>query len=167
MARGDAFMVYLREGVVAWDADPDEGTEGMPPWVATIRRVAAEIGGRCVIVGSGQPGHYHVYVVAPPGWSSAEIKERFLQEQDIPAGAQRAGSGIRPPLSPHRLGGAGTLLEPPDYSLALAALTSRPGVIPLSLESQRVLRSGTLRASSPAETAAAGRSWPGPSRCTT
>ncbi|WP_409331142.1 hypothetical protein [Trujillonella humicola] len=142
VARGTAFMVPLRDGVIAWDADPDEGTEGMPPWVTTVERVTAEMNARCVIVGSGRPGHFHVYVVGPPGWSTADLAERFRQEADIPGGALRAANGIRPPLSPHRLGGAGVLVSPPDYAQTLAALTGRPGAIPLTPESRRILRHG-------------------------
>ena len=145
VARGAAFMVDLREGVVAWDADPVDDEVGVPAWVASIKRVAHEILGSFVLVESGRPGHHHAYVVGPPGWSSADLKARFLAEADIPVAQQRADRPIRPPLSPHRCGGAGALVDPLDFSQALAALTGRPGLIPLTDDSRRILRHGDPR----------------------
>jgi DNA-binding transcriptional ArsR family regulator len=142
ISRGTAFMVNLREGVVAWDADPEDDETAVPAWVASMQRVAHEIGGSFVLVGSGRSGHHHAYVVGAPGWSSADLKARLLEEPDIPAGQQRADRPIRPPLSPHRSGGAGALVEPRDFTQALAALTGRPGLIDFSEESRRILRHG-------------------------
>ncbi|WP_448617249.1 hypothetical protein [Geodermatophilus sp. URMC 65] len=128
--RSSAFMVDLRDGVVAWDADPDEGEAAMLEWVELIRAAAMQINARFVMVGSGRPGHHHVYIVSPPGWSSQDLLD-LLVARGAPRRYQRATRPIRPPLSPHRSGGAGVPVEPTTVPELLSALRGRPGVLPL------------------------------------
>lgn len=112
-----ALAVPVREEVVALDHD-DPGRAARA--AGEVARAIAERGWRPVVGASGRPGGRHVLARVPDPVARAEVL----------ALAGRLGfdprAWIRPPGSPHRLGAAWRLLEPPDPLEALRALEAPP-----------------------------------------
>ncbi len=103
------FAVEVRPEVLALDAD----TRDLAEAACDIAGEMEQSGLEPVVVASGQPDRVHVLVVI----DDAELREQWRHR------AKNAGIDvrrtIRPPLSPHRLGLPGALVEPtsPDEAL--------------------------------------------------
>jgi hypothetical protein len=116
---GWAFYVRVRRDILALDCDdPFKSARG--------RKIAAtmrEAGLNPVIVKSGGKGErIHVFArIADP-----VLRTRF--EKKAKALGLDVRQAIRPPMSPHRLGGRSILVEPadPHQALAALALATRP-----------------------------------------
>lgn len=138
---GQAFLVTLRDDIVAFDFDD-------PAHTLLIAEVAQEIrraGAQPVIWNSGRPDHQHVLGRVGPE-ERARIEALVAERSGTKQIARRS---VRPPLSPHRNGLAVSLVEPD--SVGEAALRLRDpnldDVVPrhptrLSPEMGRLLRAG-------------------------
>lgn len=122
-AQGKPFMVDLRDGVIALDVDRSEGDAWSEAAVAALRGTGCSI----VRVGSGRPGHEHVFAVGTVGWASADLVRVAVNAGAPPSKVRRDGMDVRPPLSPYYDGGCGSLIEPADVDSAIWLLSARPG----------------------------------------
>ncbi len=116
---GDAFIGTLRDGIVAFDCDP----EADPSRWARLGRSALEaVGCNVVRVASGSAGAEHWWFISPVGWTT-ELLRAAAGEAGVPAGAIRwKQRSCRSPLSPHRLGLPVSLVEPTDPADAVRLL---------------------------------------------
>lgn len=118
---GDAYAVTLREGVGALDLD-----QGWTPEAQTAYDAYALLGfGLVRCTSGGKDGvAEHLFVAAAPGWDDQDLKKIAI-DAGVPALVCRfeANRQMRPPLSPHRFGGFGQLIEPASTAGALAALS--------------------------------------------
>jgi hypothetical protein len=141
LTSGRAFSVVPRNGLVVIDADAD----ALGPWYSAALNGATAIGCAIVRVGSGRPGHEHAWIVGPVGWDSQDIAAE-LERFGAPRRQLRFGDGgrIRPPCSPHRLSGAGHLIDPRDQKEALVRLTGRPNAVPLDPRFDQLIKWGDV-----------------------
>jgi hypothetical protein len=108
------FAVTVRDGLVGCDFDRADAGKAAR-WLTDQ---AGAAGVPCVLVASGQPGRFHVWLNV--GSCAAGTL------QGIVGAAKGAGADvrqvIRPPLAAHRLEGRAELLQPADPEQALAIL---------------------------------------------
>jgi hypothetical protein len=132
---GQAFMVQVRDGMIVLDLDDPSAL-----WVPAARVRLETIGCQLVTVESGRAGHQHLFALSPVGWSSKDIRDDLV-EHGAPAGQLRWGERmVRPPLSPHRFGGAGNLIEPADAAKAIKLLSRRQGQVDLKQKFKDLVR---------------------------
>lgn len=125
---GGAFSVEPCEQVVAIDVDTEEDRH----WAETVRKGLADIGCRFVLVESGRSGHQHLWVLQPPGWTYEYVKGYMEAAAGPPPNGwgQVRRNAVRPPCSPHRLGGRSEIVDP-GVAIALKWFREhRPGPIP-------------------------------------
>lgn len=118
VASGRAFAVEPCAHMLAIDLD-DEADRS---WASAVRSALASQGCQFVEVASGREGHGHLWVLLPPGWSYEHAKAQMKAGAGDPPNSwtQVRRNATRPPLSPHRLGGASTIVSPgPAESLRL------------------------------------------------
>lgn len=110
VASGMAYMVEPRQGLVPLDLDSGEDWA----WANRARKLLAARGCRFVVTDSGSPGHGHLWIVAPPGWSNHYTKTQvYASAGEHDQRVARLDTATRPPLSPHRSGrGRSTVVEP-------------------------------------------------------
>ncbi len=130
---GDAFCVEVADDVLAIDDDFSQGDRTRAFAQAAFRRNV-----RCILLASGQADRYHLFAKVENKRLRAELRET----------ADKLGldvrNVIRPPLAPHRLGGASRLLDPIDELEALARLIAPRGFKGLSPRMIVLLRKGDL-----------------------
>lgn len=139
LERDLCFAVDVRDGVIACDADLENDSE--PPWIGAAKRAVERIGGRWILTGSGRAGHCHLWCVSPVGWRTVDLRA-VLSGAGVPSAQLRAGQRVRPPLTRHRSGGWGTLVEPASFGDALRVLARRPGSLPLSMAMRTIMEVG-------------------------
>jgi hypothetical protein len=143
---GNSFAIRARDGVLPVEADsPQEET-----WADRVATVLSGIGCTYIKAGSGGgAGHVHYWFVGPPGWTTGELavlaKAQPGRPRDLKIRVTDDGRAIemRPPSSPHRAGGHGSLIYPKTPDAALRALQ---GVhVPVSAETVGLLRDGDTK----------------------
>lgn len=139
IAHSRAFAVEPRPGLLALDVDADRGDH---TWADVVVPQVRARGCAVVRVASGRPGHEHVWLNAPVGWSTEDLRKSVL-EAGAPAGQVRINA-TRPPLSRHRLGDHGQLLDPLIVDEAVQRLGRRPLMLDLTLEALELLRCGDV-----------------------
>lgn len=111
---GQAFAVRIRDGLIGCDFDRANAATAAR-WLVSQADTA---GVTSLLVASGQPGRFHVWLNVG-GCDS-------VTSATIVGAAKAAGADvrqvIRPPLAPHRLGGRAELLQPSDPDGALGVL---------------------------------------------
>lgn len=113
---GRAFLVEPRQGVIALDLDTAQDWA----WAERARDALEESGCRFVLTASGRPGHGHMWVIAPPGWTNKYTKLRVYEAAGQHDRSQaRADNGTRPPYSPHRTMPVRSTVVDPDPQTAL------------------------------------------------
>lgn len=127
VSAGVPYAVEPREGIVAMDVDSAEDRAK----AEAIQGALSEQGFRAVTTESGRPGHGHLWLVAPPGWSNKRTADHCRKVVDGGFGHQvRYKQPTRPPYSPHRLGGRSEVVTP-DPEIALGWFESvRPKELP-------------------------------------
>jgi hypothetical protein len=135
---GRCFAVVVAEDILAGDCDK-------PKLRPEVLRLADELriaGQLPVLVNSGQASHLHLLCRI----SDADLLDSYrARARDMGLDVRRT---IRPPLAPHRLRLASSLLEPRDVQKALAALSQRmPRTRRLSPRMAQALREGTPKGS--------------------
>jgi len=129
-----AFYVTVANDVIAID-DDDSRRKDLDQLIERFRIP-------CVLLASGRPGHHHLF---------AKIDHDPALHAAVECEASGLGLDvrrfIRPPLAPHRLGGASRLLDPADEIEALARLTAPHGMNGLSPRMTLLLRLGDLDSS--------------------
>lgn len=114
---GRAFLVEPRQGVIALDIDTAQDWA----WAERARDALEESGCRFVLTASGRPGHGHMWVIAPPGWTNKYTKLRVYEAAGQHDRSQaRADNGTRPPYSPHRSMPIRSTVVEPDPQTALS-----------------------------------------------
>jgi hypothetical protein len=131
---GVAFAAYVREDILALDADSDREVICVTELAAELRR----FGYTPVIVASGTPGRCHLFARV----GDAQYRERLAQRaKRAGVDVRRGSSPIRPPLSPHARGLetrlAGLTPEEAIEALAPVLLTD------LTAATEHLLRTGT------------------------
>lgn len=134
---GRAYAVAVRSEILAWDFDdPGDAVDR----VVGLERRLRGYGLESVRVASGRRGHLHVFARVP----DAALRREIRRWSELPKPCKT----IRPPGSPHRLGGASRLLAPASPALATAALRPRvaPGVAsaPMPAWARRLAETGDL-----------------------
>jgi len=121
---GHTFIGDPRDGLIVLDVDVEESPD---TWAPSARELLCSVGCSCVRVSSGTPGSEHWWFVGPVGYGSQMLRDLAVGA-GVPAKQIRSrGGGVRPPLSPHRLGYPVGLIEPKEVDAALALLSERPG----------------------------------------
>lgn len=135
-ASGRAFAVVIRDGLIALDLDSAES------WVPAVEQRVRDIKCHVVRVTSGGPGREHLYVLAPVGWSTDDLRSEAVLAGAPAKHVRWGGRAIRPPLSPHRQGPGGHLVSPVAIGEALALLRKRPGQRRLQPKWQALIEAG-------------------------
>ncbi len=130
IASGKAYAVAPRRNLVVVDADnPEDADEVVELAEETFWRHWIP----AVVVASGHEGHRHVFGIAETAEKAMACAVEFRKSAILKGltfdlrsprapGRSPVGGCIRPPLSPHRLGGRSTLLSPAAPHEALERL---------------------------------------------
>lgn len=106
---GKAFAVEPHDHLLGVDLDEPEDRG----WVEAMREGLTGQGCRFIDVASGREGHSHLWVLLPPGWTYEYAKSRMEAVAGKPRTWQIVRrNAMRPPYSPHRLGGRSALVAP-------------------------------------------------------
>lgn len=142
---GQAFLVALRDDIVAFDFDDTVHA----PLIAEVARAIRAAGCLPVIWNSGSPDHQHV--LGRVGSEERARIEALVAERS--GTRQIARRAIRPPLSPHRLGLPVSLTEPTNVNEAALRLRApnlddlaKTDTSRLSRKMGRLLRTGEKEA---------------------
>lgn len=137
VASDSAFMVRPREGILPLDLDSGDAWA----WASRVRDRLAQRGCDFVVTHSGGAGRGHMWVIAPPGWTSIYTKEQAYEAEPYDdRTVARCGTLTRPPYSPHRSGDGRSVVVDPGPSSALALFRStHPRPLP---EATRILLRG-------------------------
>ena len=151
---GPAFVVVPKPGVLTVDLDTsgrsDEDAAAAAEALEELRGAIARTGVGAVVVASGRPGHRHLFANLGQDHRAARAVGEWCRSRGLDVRDQ----GIRPPLSPHRLGAEVSLLSHAGPQAALVALAAEPpvgsyarvakylGVLPLSQKMWTCLRQG-------------------------
>lgn len=131
VAEGWPFFVFARPDLLVLDGD-----HPLAPIDVELLALRLELLGiSSVIVASGhpdEPWRRHLFATVP----ADDLREslRTIAEK-LRFDVRRGNQGMRPPLSPHRLGGSSLLVEPTSPMEALGILSPTPRVL-----SERILR---------------------------
>lgn len=111
-----AFAVEPADYILGVDLDEPDDHD----WVQAMRAGLTQRGCRFVVVYSGREGHLHLWALLPPGWTYEYAKAVMREVAGDPRTWQIIRrNAMRPPYSPHRLGGRATIVEPgPTAALA-------------------------------------------------
>lgn len=127
LSSGAAYCVHLREHLIALDLDDPSAT-----YLVGLRERLGGLGWGMVEVSSGgfrpEGAASHLFLSLPVGWLQQDAKTYLHEALGVNKAVMRSGRGtsIRPPLSPHRMGGAGHLIEPTSVDEAVRRLETRP-----------------------------------------
>ncbi len=135
-ASGRPYCVEVADGLLPIDADRPDAEAVLAPLV----REARAAGATPVLVASGRPGHRHLLVRLP----RADRRRLALRARALGLDVRTGSARLRPPLSPHRLGLATTLVDlTPDEALeALSATSPTSTSSPQPLRWEHLLRTG-------------------------
>lgn len=146
LATGQAFAIRARDGVLPVEAD----TTDEELWADGVAAALKAVGCTYVKVESGRgAGHVHYWFVGPPGWTTGELADLAGAQPGLPRDLKirvtREGCALemRPPCSPHRAGGHGSLIHPTTSEAALRALQGVTA--PLSAETFALVRDGDTK----------------------
>jgi hypothetical protein len=132
VAGGACFVVEVLDEILAVDQDDPEQESDL---MNLCDRALAQ-GLRPILLASGSRGRHHLFV---------RIEDRSTREELAGAAQQRrldVRRSIRPPLAPHRRGGASQLVFPKDPEEALRDLRPRRPRPPLTERMERLLAYG-------------------------
>ena len=132
------FAVEPRDGLLCLDVD---GLEHHV-WADRVAQQVRARGCATVRAASGRPDHAHLWINAPVGWSMEDLRTLVL-DCGAPS-SQKRTNATRPPLSRHRLGGYGQLLDPSSVDEAVRRLAQRPLLLDLPEKAVRLLRNGDV-----------------------
>ncbi|WP_168929744.1 hypothetical protein [Nocardioides sp. GY 10127] len=130
-ASGTAYGVVPVDSVAALDLDTPE----LRTWAAPVQAYLQSQGCRTVLCNSGRPGHQHLWVLMPPGWSYEYLKARLETAGMTPPRWDVVRGGMtRPPYAPHRLGGRSEIVDLDPAAALRWFREQRPGRIPDKVE---------------------------------
>lgn len=153
-----------------WPFDFDARSGPVGTQVAWLTNVATECGVRVVEVASGPTGGRHLWMGCPEGLPNALLErltnagralsgpDGILSALDVAPWLNLRHGAMRPPGSPHRLGGFAELLRhsPVEAVGVLEAGSSRPDIAELVQALEAIARRTGARRPLPPETHAAG-----------